>query len=69
MEYHKAPRDIDGVHTRIKSLFADEPDLLEGFGKFLPEVTPKENSTRVGKERHKDDNGRLEDNVDISKLA
>ena len=69
MEYHKAPRDIDSLHNRIKSLFADEPDLLEGFGKFLPEATPKENNTGDGKEGQKDDNERLEDFVDISKLA
>jgi histone deacetylase complex regulatory component SIN3 len=69
VEYHKAPRDIDSVHNRVKSLFADEPDLLEGFGKFLPEVTSKENTTGDGKERQKDDDEHLEDFVDISKLA
>jgi histone deacetylase complex regulatory component SIN3 len=69
MEYHKAPRDIDSLHNRIKSLFADEPDLLEGFGKFLPEVTPKENNTGDRKEGQKDDGERLEGFVDISKLA
>lgn len=28
--------DIEQMHNRIKELFKDEPDLVEGFEKFLP---------------------------------
>jgi histone deacetylase complex regulatory component SIN3 len=50
--YARAP-DLDkvpDVHRQVRELFADEPDLAEGFEQFLPDSAPEKGDERgVGK--------------------
>lgn len=35
--YLKDPKSVEDVHVEVQALFAEHPDLVQGFEKFLPE--------------------------------
>jgi histone deacetylase complex regulatory component SIN3 len=40
-DYVNGGTSIDEMQTRVKVLFKDEPDLVDGFENFLPKNNPR----------------------------
>jgi histone deacetylase complex regulatory component SIN3 len=47
-DYVNGGRSIEEMRNRIKELFKNEPDLVEGFENFLPRNNPEKKGLEAG---------------------
>jgi histone deacetylase complex regulatory component SIN3 len=49
-DFSSGGTSVEVVSIRVKELFKDEPDLVEGFEKFMPANNPKKVELEATKE-------------------